>query len=170
MSWDTNNSRSQWITDNWIKLIENVKINRSETLVVATAVIRLIIKPLKLIALVHFKNIVADWFRCFPLQDKAQLILLVGIVIVVQSSIMIVSCRPSDRGEHHYKLQEDEEEEALTPLEIAGIKKCEADENQMELCARCTKATKARNVYPMCCLNEDGVGDWCRDFVYFGIQ
>lgn len=58
----------------------------------------------------------------------------------------------------------------LTVMELEGIRKCQADEDLMELCMRCVKATKARNVYPMCCLNEDGVGDWCRDFVYFGIQ
>lgn len=92
---------------------------------------------------------------------------------------MTVSCKPTDRDEHYYKVhpveavvavEVAEDDDALTTMEIAGITKCEADENQMELCARCTKATKARNVYPMCCLNEDGVGDWCRDFVYFGIQ
>lgn len=104
--------------------------------------------------------------------------LLALLVIVIESSILTVSCRPS-AGEDHYSVrnqmsaeeQETEEvEEELTPMELAGINRCEADENLMELCARCTKATKARNVYPMCCLNEDGVGDWCRDFVYFGIQ
>lgn len=87
---------------------------------------------------------------------------------------MTVSCRPNDRSDHLLKVNEesvvDEDDDALTPMELEGIRMCEADENLMELCARCVKATKARNVYPMCCLNEDKVGDWCRDFVYFGIQ
>lgn len=108
-----------------------------------------------------------------------ELVLLVVLVVVIESSIMTVSCRPSEPNEFTYKVHQDvgqelvleeEEEEALNSMELAGIQRCEDDENQMELCARCTKAAKARNVYPMCCLNEDGVGDWCRDFVYFGIQ
>lgn len=90
---------------------------------------------------------------------------------------MTVSCRPNDRSDHSYKvsgeeleLPTEEEEDELTPMELDGINMCEADENLMELCARCVKATKANNLYPMCCLNLDKVGDWCRDFVYFGIQ
>lgn len=91
---------------------------------------------------------------------------------MIQSSILTVSCRPSDRDDRYSvdEGQDNDDDDALTPMEEAGIKRCEEDETQMELCARCTKATKARNVYPMCCLNEDGVGDWCKDFVYFGIQ
>lgn len=117
--------------------------------------------------------------------------MLVLLVLVIESSIMIVSCRPNE-GNHnhrHHKHQredskvapaaytdtanaDDEEQEFsdLTPMELAGIAKCNSDEDLMELCMRCVKATKANNVYPMCCLNEDGVQDWCQEFVYFGIQ
>lgn len=94
-----------------------------------------------------------------------------------------VSCRPNEGSSNHHRhhknraedmppaVEEDSMEHSdLTVMELEGIRKCQADEDLMELCMRCVKATKARNVYPMCCLNEDGVGDWCRDFVYFGIQ
>lgn len=105
-----------------------------------------------------------------------------ALVLIIESSIMTVSCRPNDsHGNHHHRHQHrpavqleevdvSSEYSDLTPMEFDGIKKCQADEDMMELCMRCVKATKARNVYPMCCLNEDKVGDWCRDFVYFGIQ
>lgn len=66
--------------------------------------------------------------------------------------------------------QEEEEDDPLSPMELRGIDACERNETKMELCARCTKIVKARNVFPMCCINEDGVGDWCYDFVYWGIQ
>lgn len=93
---------------------------------------------------------------------------------------MTVSCRPSDNHKHHRHQQpaaavpadEDSSSEYndLTAQEFAGIRKCQDNEDLMELCMRCAKATKATNVYPMCCLNTDAVGDWCKEFVYFGIQ
>lgn len=103
-------------------------------------------------------------------QNKYQLVVLTVLVLLIKSSIM--SCRPSDGSHNRNKTDDDESLEYtdLTPMEVEGIQKCQADEDKMELCMRCVKATKAKNVYPMCCLNEDGVGDWCREFVYFGIQ
>lgn len=33
---------------------------------------------------------------------------------------------------------------------------------------RCAKVTKSETIYPMCCNNDDGVKDWCNEYVYFG--
>jgi len=40
----------------------------------------------------------------------------------------------------------------------------------MELCQRCAKATKSSIVFPMCCANDDGVKNWCEEYVYYGID
>lgn len=40
----------------------------------------------------------------------------------------------------------------------------------MELCQRCAKATKTKLAFPMCCSNEDNVTNWCKEYVYYGIQ
>ena len=95
------------------------------------------------------------------------------MVLLVEIGRVTVSCKavPAKAAPPAQQVQDvDEDDDPLTPMEQEGIKKCESDEALMELCARCTKQVKTRDVYPMCCLNEDLVGDWCRDFVYFGIQ
>lgn len=63
-----------------------------------------------------------------------------------------------------------EYDESLTEDEKRQIKKCYDNEDLLELCFRCAKGTKAHDVFPKCCDNWDKVGDWCKKFVYFGIQ
>lgn len=43
-------------------------------------------------------------------------------------------------------------------------------EDVNELCQRCSKVTKSAIVFPMCCSNEDDTMDWCKAYVYYGIQ
>lgn len=89
--------------------------------------------------------------------SKGQVFLLTVLVLLVEIDRVSIQARYLD-------------DIPLNQMELDGVKRCEDNETLMELCAWCTKATKAMNVYPMCCLNEDSVGDWCHDFVYFGIQ
>ncbi|XP_070068659.1 uncharacterized protein [Drosophila takahashii] len=53
---------------------------------------------------------------------------------------------------------------------VLKVQQCEKDSNTMELCMRCAKVTKSDFVYPMCCSNDDGIKDWCKEYVYFGIE
>ncbi|XP_053696318.1 uncharacterized protein LOC128743716 [Sabethes cyaneus] len=50
------------------------------------------------------------------------------------------------------------------------VKRCYEDEDVNELCQRCSKVTKSALVFPMCCSNEDETMDWCKAYVYYGIQ
>ncbi|KAH8418629.1 hypothetical protein KR222_007627, partial [Zaprionus bogoriensis] len=56
----------------------------------------------------------------------------------------------------------------LTPETILKVQQCEMDQATMELCMRCAKVTKSEIIYPMCCNNDDGVKDWCYEYVYYG--
>lgn len=51
---------------------------------------------------------------------------------------------------------------------ILKVKQCEDNIERMELCMRCAKESKSQIVYPLCCANEDKVGDWCHDYIYYG--
>ncbi|XP_017054248.1 uncharacterized protein LOC108096846 [Drosophila ficusphila] len=53
---------------------------------------------------------------------------------------------------------------------VLKVQQCEKDSNTMELCMRCAKVTKSDIVYPSCCSNEDGIKDWCREYVFYGIE
>ncbi|XP_052868050.1 uncharacterized protein LOC128274005 [Anopheles cruzii] len=50
------------------------------------------------------------------------------------------------------------------------VQQCYEDEDVNELCQRCSKVTKSALVFPMCCSNEDETMNWCREYVYYGIQ
>ncbi|XP_065076151.1 uncharacterized protein LOC135699758 [Ochlerotatus camptorhynchus] len=54
--------------------------------------------------------------------------------------------------------------------EYLHIRRCYEDEDVNELCQRCSKVTKSAIVFPMCCSNEDETMDWCKAYVYYGIQ
>lgn len=56
----------------------------------------------------------------------------------------------------------------LPPETILKVQQCEMDQATMELCMRCAKVTKSEIIYPMCCNNDDGVKDWCHEYVYYG--
>lgn len=58
----------------------------------------------------------------------------------------------------------------IDPAELEKTQKCHQNDELMELCQRCAKATKVKFVFPMCCSDEDNAEKWCYDFVYFGIQ
>jgi hypothetical protein len=38
----------------------------------------------------------------------------------------------------------------------------------VEVCQRCAKQTKSPIVYPMCCVNEDDVYNWCGKYINYG--
>ncbi|XP_055705225.1 uncharacterized protein LOC129802981 [Phlebotomus papatasi] len=101
---------------------------------------------------------------------KSLTILCILILLVIET----VSCRPSDRNRP--TVSRAEAEDILTqlhdlePVEDRRILKCYEDDDLMELCQRCAKATKVRHAFPMCCSNEENVRDWCREYVYYGKQ
>ena len=83
---------------------------------------------------------------------------------------MTVNGRPKDTSPPKAAFDRSEYSSDISDETIQKIKKCEADNTKMELCMRCAKETKSEIVYPLCCANEDGVQDWCQDYVYFGKQ
>ncbi|XP_055607251.1 uncharacterized protein LOC129754991 [Uranotaenia lowii] len=63
-----------------------------------------------------------------------------------------------------------QEDEEYYDEDYTNVKRCHADEDLNELCQRCSKVAKSGIVYPMCCSNTDKTEDWCRAYVYYGIQ
>ncbi|XP_055692580.1 uncharacterized protein LOC129795378 [Lutzomyia longipalpis] len=97
---------------------------------------------------------------------KSLTILCILILLVIET----VSCRPNSKPPRGQTQEIVAEFHDMDPAEYEQIRKCHEDDDTMELCQRCAKATKVRNAFPMCCSNEDGVQDWCKDYVYYGIQ
>ncbi|XP_052841289.1 uncharacterized protein LOC128255624 [Drosophila gunungcola] len=87
--------------------------------------------------------------------------------IVLMATLLALSAnaRPSagdakvDPSEYHGNLSVET---------VLKVQQCEKDSNAMELCMRCAKVTKSDIVYPVCCSNDDGIKDWCREYVYYG--
>ncbi|XP_044766706.1 uncharacterized protein LOC123322758 [Coccinella septempunctata] len=47
--------------------------------------------------------------------------------------------------------------------------KCKTGVDEViETCQICAKQTKSPIVYPMCCVNEEDVYNWCSRFINFG--
>ncbi|XP_045464117.1 uncharacterized protein LOC123673580 [Harmonia axyridis] len=47
--------------------------------------------------------------------------------------------------------------------------KCKSGVDEViETCQICAKQTKSNIVYPMCCVNEEDVFNWCSKFINFG--
>ncbi|XP_059607732.1 uncharacterized protein LOC132255646 [Phlebotomus argentipes] len=95
------------------------------------------------------------------------------LCLLLMLAIGAVSCRPSDRKPAQPRTQIQDvvaEFHDMDPAEFERIRRCYEDDDTMELCQRCAKATKVRNAFPMCCSNEDSAQDWCKDYVYYGIQ
>ncbi|GAB0087719.1 uncharacterized protein DMENIID0001_020620 [Sergentomyia squamirostris] len=102
---------------------------------------------------------------------KSLIILCILLILVLGT----VSCRPSDHKPAEpprVKAQDQDLSEFhdMNHAEYERIRRCHEDDDIMELCQRCAKATKVKNVFPMCCSNEDGAQSWCQDYVYYGIQ
>ena len=84
----------------------------------------------------------------------------------------LVHSRPKDFKPPKAQIDDAERREygEISDDVILKVKQCEADPNKLELCMRCAKETKSNIVYPLCCVNEDGVEDWCKEYVYYGRQ
>ncbi|KAI5639568.1 hypothetical protein NE865_07934 [Phthorimaea operculella] len=46
---------------------------------------------------------------------------------------------------------------------------CKADEELLDLCQRCAKATRSKLAYPKCCSSDLIARKWCYDFIYFTV-
>ncbi|XP_062558925.1 uncharacterized protein LOC134223748 [Armigeres subalbatus] len=108
------------------------------------------------------------------------------LLICLLASSLEVSARPSDAAKpvrsvsssdlapfshHNQKRSTDENEYGdYFDDEYLHIRRCYEDEDVNELCQRCSKVTKSAIVFPMCCSNEDDTMDWCKAYVYYGIQ
>ncbi|XP_016928208.3 uncharacterized protein [Drosophila suzukii] len=87
-------------------------------------------------------------------------------ILIVTLLVLGADARPSageevnaDPSEYHGNLSVET---------VLKVQQCEKDSNTMELCMRCAKVTKSDFVYPVCCSNDDGIKDWCREYVYYG--
>lgn len=112
------------------------------------------------------------------------------LLICLLASTIEVSARPSDAAKpveaissndlrsnptpvahHNHKRSAEESDYAdYFDDEYLHIRRCYEDEDVNELCQRCSKVTKSAIVFPMCCSNEDDTMDWCKAYVYYGIQ
>lgn len=117
---------------------------------------------------------------------------LLGVLLLIclLVSTVEVSARPSDAAKskqtisssdhrvdpaplsHHNRKRSAEENDYGDYFddEYLHIRRCYEDEDVNELCQRCSKVTKSAIVFPMCCSNEDDTMDWCKAYVYYGIQ
>lgn len=81
-----------------------------------------------------------------------------------------VTCRPSTQKSN--KLQSIGFQKAYdTSTEDSRIEKCHDDMDLNELCQRCEKISESKSgdVFAMCCSNDDGATDFCRNYVYYGV-
>ncbi|KAH8376191.1 hypothetical protein KR200_000101, partial [Drosophila serrata] len=95
--------------------------------------------------------------------------------ILVASLLLLLpfsaNARPSTSGvEQPPPVDPSEYHGNLSAETIRKVQQCEKDIPTMELCMRCAKVTKSDIVYPICCSNDDGIKDWCREYVFFGIE
>ncbi|GJQ70730.1 hypothetical protein Trydic_g663 [Trypoxylus dichotomus] len=77
-----------------------------------------------------------------------QTIPLLVLVIFITSHVFTVLSKPTDG----YK-------QTKVPC---------GNQDRIYLCQKCAKMTKAVNVYPNCCNENDDVYDWCRRYIYYG--
>lgn len=81
-------------------------------------------------------------------------------------------CKPLDindnESDHVASTSDNEYHGNLDDKTKEQLRQCDMDLETMELCMRCAKITKSTIVYPLCCANEDGVKQWCHDYVFFG--
>lgn len=99
-----------------------------------------------------------------------------GRVLIISSVILLlishtVTCRPSTQKSN--KLQSIGFQKAYdsNSEEDHRIEKCNLNMDLNELCQRCEKITEsaAGDVFALCCSNEDGATDYCRNYVFYGV-
>lgn len=82
-----------------------------------------------------------------------------------------VTCRPSTQKSN--RLQSIGFQKAYDDLELTEkrLEACNIDIDLNELCQRCEKISEnnSGDVFAMCCANEDGATDFCRNYVYYGV-
>ncbi|KAL9696554.1 hypothetical protein quinque_016133 [Culex quinquefasciatus] len=88
----------------------------------------------------------------------------------VISSTSSSSSSPASTVLSHNLKRRSAEEDYDDEVDYERVKRCHEDEDVNELCQRCSKVTKSSIVFPMCCSNEDETMDWCKAYVYYGIQ
>lgn len=110
-------------------------------------------------------------------------------LVVMMVMLTQVSARPSDlvtkpeqtssttisivlpvHNQKRRSVEEHPDEDYDEEVDYERVKRCHEDEDVNELCQRCSKVTKSSIVFPMCCSNEDQTMDWCKAYVYYGIQ
>lgn len=115
------------------------------------------------------------------------------VILICLLSINTGQCRPSSSSSsyspHHYSSSTPSSIQSSTirhhnnrhkhategPDEldvetIQQLRPCFDNEETMELCQRCAKESKAKNVFPLCCSNVDGVKNWCEEYIYYGLK
>ncbi|XP_055545047.1 uncharacterized protein LOC129730054 [Wyeomyia smithii] len=117
-------------------------------------------------------------------------LLVVAVMICLLATLTQISARPSDASSivaavssspdaasvlHQHRDRRSAEKEQSNDDDYYDdnylrVKRCYEDEDVNELCQRCSKVTKSSIVFPMCCSNEDATMDWCKAYVYYGIQ
>lgn len=105
---------------------------------------------------------------CVTFQPRRRVMIISSVILLLISTT--VTCRPSTQKSN--KLQSIGFQKAYDDLmEDNRIEKCNQDMDLNELCQRCEKISesKAGDVFAMCCSNEDGATDFCRDYVYYGV-
>lgn len=106
---------------------------------------------------------------CAEFQKPSRRIMVISSVILLLISTT-VTCRPSTQKSN--KLQSIGFQKAYDDLiEDNRIENCNQDPDLNELCQRCEKASESKgdDVFAMCCSNQEGAKDYCRDYVYYGV-
>lgn len=101
-------------------------------------------------------------------QARRRIMIISAVILLLISNT--VTCRPSTQKSN--KLQSIGFQKAYDiPVEDNRTEKCNQDMDLNELCQRCEKISesKADDVFAMCCSNEDGATNFCRDYVYYGV-
>lgn len=96
--------------------------------------------------------------------------MIISAIILVLISTT-VTCRPATQKSN--KLQSIGFQKAYDDVsaEDTRVERCNEDMDLNELCQRCEKISESQagNVFVMCCSNEDGATDFCRNYVFYGV-
>lgn len=105
----------------------------------------------------------------FSFQANSRVLIISSVILLLISHT--VTCRPSTQKSN--KLQSIGFQKAYDndSEEDDRIEKCNLDMDLNELCQRCEKITEsaAGDVFALCCSNEDGATDYCRNYVFYGV-
>lgn len=47
---------------------------------------------------------------------------------------------------------------------------CDKEPEHKEMCEKCAKVSRNQFVYPLCCSNDQQVGDWCHKYINYSID